>query len=88
MRIEIALVADVMIPEAALPYSSLTLRDFGSAARADPTDRLGEARLDFLPPHRKIGITCRQRPNAVQMIRQDDPGVDVERQISTRGPSR
>jgi hypothetical protein len=38
----------------------------------------GTPYLDRAPPTGKIGIALRQRPQAMEMIRKDDPGVDAE----------
>jgi len=45
----------------------------------------GEDRLDQAPPCRKVVVAGRERPNTVEMVGQDHPGIDRKRADSVHG---
>ena len=63
---KIAFITQQVLPVAVLPYI-LECRVFA------------EPRLDQPPARHEIGIAIRQGPDAVQMVGQDNDGVDIER---------
>ena len=63
----IVIIPDAMLPEARLP-------------RASPTPP-AEPRLDHLPARRVIRIAIRQRPERMNMIRQDNDGIHRKRPL-------
>ena len=65
MLYKVALVAQHMLPVAMLPNV------FQSCMLAEP-------RLDQSPARHEVGIVFRQSPDAMQVIGQDDDGVDSE----------
>ena len=87
MRTVIRVVPDVMLPESPLPHAAFAPRDM-----ARPSHSLGhlqcESRLDHTPPRREIRIAFRQRPHAVQVIRQHHLGVNRKWPLDPRDPHR
>ena len=76
---EILVVADRMLPEPALPDAALAAPQPYLRAPLASGQATGENRLDQAPAGREVRIALRQRPNAVEVIGEDDPGVDRER---------
>jgi hypothetical protein len=76
---EILFIAQSMLPIAPLPNAAFTL--FRTACGPALADRRAarEHQFDEPSPRRKISVAFRQRPDRMQMIRQDDDGFDVER---------
>jgi hypothetical protein len=77
-----------MLPEPALPdaaFSALPSHDGQPFYRRQTAH---EEELDQTPPHRKIVIARRQRPDGVQVLRQHDPGIDGERPGSPNTSNR
>jgi hypothetical protein len=75
MPLEIVIVADRVLPESPLPqcmFSVWVARD----RHARSGDGRREPALDELPPNRIVGIPLRQRHDDMQMVRQDNDGVD------------
>lgn len=71
----IALVADRVFPEAVLPeFATIARRRSRFAGQS-----FGEAGFDGAPAAGIIGIVFRQGPDAVHVIGEDDPRVDVKR---------
>ena len=90
MPLKIVIVADAMLPEAALPYRLLAL----GAARGG-NGRLvlrramaREFALDRHPAAGKIIVIFRQRPQAMQMIGEQHKGVDGEGMPHLHRPER
>jgi len=88
---KIGIIADLMLPEPSL--SQIRFVALGARWRdvldaecivASP----GNGSLDHRPTHRKIRIVLRQRPGAMQMVRQENPGIDLERRRQARSPGR
>jgi hypothetical protein len=75
----ILIVADQMFPEAALPDGAFAARDADRAPALGLGNGVGEGDFDQPSAHRKIGVTGRQRPNRVDVIRQHHHGVDEKR---------
>jgi len=74
---EIVVVADQVFPEAPLPeiiFAAPVAHERRAVANQPATER----RLDRPPASRKVGVALRQGPERVQMVRQDDGGVDGE----------
>jgi len=81
MPLEVRLITDDMLPETPLPnraffraQSSGIRRRFGLM-----TEGSAESTLDESPSHREIRISSRERPDTVEMIGQNDNGVDRKR---------
>lgn len=80
-------IANVVFPVATLPEAVLP-----AACMAGPAwcvgHRTGKARLDDAPPVFIVGVTLRQRPDAMHVVWQNDPGVDLDRTFPKSGPDR
>jgi hypothetical protein len=68
MTLQIGVVADGVLPIAALPDSLLSLRDLAGAALRTSGEFTGKSALDLAPAQRKIRITLRQGPDCVQVV--------------------
>lgn len=90
MLYEIVVIPDLVFPVSPLPnrlFTSLLL--YGSLLLFELiTTGLGETGLDLSPPHRKIVVLFRQRPNAMQMIRQQDEGINGKGMFLDNSPER
>lgn len=79
--------ADWVLPEAALPEGGFTApgatQGLNIFVRVMPGACLRRQALDQVPAQAVIGSIERQRPDAVQMIGEQYPGVDRERMIGT-----
>lgn len=85
MRGVILLVADGVFPIAALPDAGFTFAHEGGGPVFGVRDLAGEQRLDHLPSGGEIVVAGRQGPEAMHVVREDDPGADVERVTGSRG---
>ncbi len=65
------------LPNAPFPLSNATCRT-GSLGTPIPSPSLGKCCLDPSPSCRVVGITTRQRPNRMKMVREQDDGCDLE----------
>ncbi len=78
----IVLIPDNMIPEPALPDTALTAFATRSATRRfGPTAgkiQLRKSSLDRRPSHRETSVIVWQGPDTVQMVGEDNDGVDVK----------
>lgn len=78
---EILFVADAVFPKAALPNGLFTFvsvaGECGGASFGGNAG--GERAFDVAPPHGKIGVVRRQCPHGVEVVGQDDDGVNPER---------
>jgi len=81
MRGEVALVADVVLPVSALPDRLFPFFGAGSGCgcRLSLSKGAGEAGFDQHPAGREVVIALGQGPKGVQVVGQDDDGVDGER---------
>ena len=77
----VVFITDLMLPEATLPNSLLFLlgSGLGWCLLVTILASLGEQSLDQAPAGGEIAVTIRQSPDAVQMVGQQDKGVDSER---------
>ena len=85
---KILFVTDLMFPESPLPYRGLSMLVFRCIHPfATPKIHASDLNcaLDDCPPGGKIGIPFGQGPHAMQMIRQQYPGIDHERARGTHG---
>jgi hypothetical protein len=79
MPLKIPIIPDQVLPESPLPDAPLALL---APARATPLaagDPTREICLDQAPTHRIFAVAFRERPDRVQMLRQNDPSDDLER---------
>src|SRR5581483_4289932 len=79
---EIPLIANRMFPVTPLPDAAFA---FGYAARRTVLpagDPLRKFRFDQAPAQREVRISRRQRPDAVQVFRENDNRVDRKRMLS------
>src|SRR4051812_1254613 len=79
VTLEVSLIANRMLPETMLPDAAFSGRDPSARQAFTFWDAARECRLDSMPSRRKVGIAWRQRPRAVQMVRQHDNRIDSER---------
>lgn len=73
---EVSFVTYQVFPEPTLPYSAFT---FHASSGRQPFVFLNasrECRLDRMPAHGKVGIVLRQRPDAMQVVGENDRCVD------------
>jgi hypothetical protein len=84
----IILIADRVLPKPPLPDPSLALRNPARGAMLAYGKAFRECLLDRLPAARKIGVAFWQRPDAMHVIGQEHPGVDVIRSSRARGRDR
>ena len=77
MRRHVGIIPDMMLPKPPLPYPALLARDMAGpqVSRRQATREPG---FDQPPPGREIPVTARQCPDAVQMVWQNHPCLDLE----------
>ena len=75
----VGVVADRVFPISTLPDTGFTLAHERRASVSRMRDAAGKQRLDRSPTGRKIGVAGRQSPHAMDMVRQNDKGVDMKR---------
>src|ERR1700731_1168104 len=68
-----------MLPIAPLPNAAFALFCAARGPALAGRQATREHRLHQPPPQRKISVAFRQRPDRMQMVRQDDDGLNVER---------
>jgi hypothetical protein len=75
---KIAVISDLMFPVTPLPDCLLIFIKMGS--RLPPLEFLpalpAEMTLNLTPAHGEVAVICRQRPNAMQMLGQQNKSVD------------
>ena len=76
---EVGIVADGMFPEPPLPDAALPVPLAYHGAALLRRQAAGKDALDHAPSRREVIVSRRQRPDAMQMVWQDDPGIDGER---------
>jgi hypothetical protein len=87
VRPQIIFIAHGMFPKSPLPHVIFTLGIlFDRRARLLQSPR--ETGFDQAPAVRIICVARRQRPNAMQVLRQDNNGVDVKRACAPCEPKR
>lgn len=90
MPYKIAIIPDLVFPVASLPdslFSPLQLRPRLLHFEVIMTAS-GKMTLDLPPPHRKIIIIFRQCPNTVQMIGQQNKGINDKRVLADNSLKR
>lgn len=77
---QVALVPNLVLPEAPLPYCLLTLPPprWRDAFSIGLRTRAGKGTLDQPPARREVSVSFRQCPDTVQMVGQEDKGIDLE----------
>ena len=81
MPAEVGGIPDGMLPEPPLPQSVASTVPW-LERRPARNHRAGEHRLDAAPTEREISIAIGQREDCVEVVRQDDDRVDLERAFS------
>ncbi len=78
MIVKISLISQEMLPKSTLPKSPLS--SFFSTRRDSLTffDGTGKVSFKQIPSDGKICVVSRQRPNAMEMIRQDNHRIHPE----------
>src|SRR5262245_3778332 len=76
--VQVALVANEMLPIASLPDSALATAGPRLAEWLSCGNLLREANLDLVPAQGEIGIAGRQCPDRVHVVGEDEHGVDLE----------
>ena len=74
----VGVIADRVFPISTLPDTGFTLAYERRASVSRMRDAAGKQRLDRSPTGRKIGVAGRQSPHAMEMVRQNDEGVDMK----------
>jgi hypothetical protein len=82
---EIGLVSDCMLPVTPLPKSAFPPGGFAGGARRGLHETSRKPRFDHAPTQRKIGVARRQRPDGVQVIRQNADCDGLKRITLVRG---
>src|SRR5512132_4741936 len=85
MRGKVAVVADAVLAKTPLPDPALLMTPAGVRTTLIGRKASGEDRLDQAPPRRKVVAGGRQRPDTVEMIGQDYPGIDGKGADSVHG---
>ena len=75
---EILFIAQSMLPIAPLPNAAFALFRAARRNALAGTQLARECGLEQPPPQRKISVVFWQCPDRVQMVRQNDDGLDVE----------
>jgi hypothetical protein len=79
VALQVGIIANGMLPIATLPNSALAPADLARTARSIAGKSAGKSSLDQAPAQRKIRIAFRQRPNRMQVIRQNSDCDSLER---------
>ncbi|MDT4869160.1 hypothetical protein FQZ97_1041760 [compost metagenome] len=74
----IEVIADQVFPIAALPDTAFISFTLGIRAWLNVRQPFGEGELDCLPTIRIGPVAGRQSPEAVHVLGQHDPGIDME----------
>ena len=61
------------LPDSTLAAGALSCRQYLGLRQAS-----GESEFDDFPAQGEIGVAIRERPDAMHVVGQNDPGVDVE----------
>ena len=74
----IPFISNQVLPVTPLPDASLAARALGCRQHLGLRQPSGESELDDFPAQREVSVAIRERPDAMHMVGQNDPGVDVE----------
>ena len=88
MNGKVPVIADRMLPIAALPDAALAAAGHHLRARFDSGRRFGKRDPDHTPTARKVGVAFWQGPKTMHVVRKDDPDVDMERRAGPDSPNR
>jgi len=88
MNGKVPVIADRVLPITGLSDAALAAAGRPRGSRFDSGQRFGKRDLDRAAMARKVGIALRQGPEAMHVVRKDDPGVDMERPASPDSPNR
>jgi hypothetical protein len=83
---KIRIVSNLMLPKPALPDAGFTSRDSRCAqSRVVPEFWQGFAAqlLNYVPTQAELGVMFGQCPNGVKMVRQQHPGINGERMVTS-----
>ena len=86
MNGKVPIIADRMLPIAALPDAALAAANHHRASRFCSGQRFGKRDLDRAPTAGKVGIALRQGPQAMHVVGKDNPGVDMKRRAGSDAP--
>jgi hypothetical protein len=70
MALQVGIITNSMLPITTLPNSPLASGNLAGAAEHVTAKTARKSALDQAPAQRKIGLTRRQRPDGVQVVRQ------------------
>jgi hypothetical protein len=76
---EVIVVAYAVLPKTPLPNSALLMARSSLRTTLISRKASGEDRLDQAPADREIVVTGRERPDTVEVVGQDYPGIDRKR---------
>lgn len=74
----IPLILNQVFPVAALPDSALAAGALSCRQYLGLWQTPGKRKFDDFPAQGEIGVPIRERPDAMHVVGQNDPGVDVE----------
>ena len=77
MRRHVRRIANMMFPKPSLPNAPLLPRNMATS-QVSLWQRTRKSRLDQPPPRREIVVATRQCPDAMQVVGQNDPSVDLK----------
>jgi hypothetical protein len=80
VTLEVRIISNSVLPEPPLPDSRFAPPDLAPRPQLRRRQLAGESAFDLAPASREIGISRRQGPNGVEMVRQDADGIRCERQ--------
>src|SRR3546814_9552469 len=84
VALQVVFVADQMLPIPPLPDPAFAFGDAACAAMLASGNVARKPAFDLAPAHGVAGIAGRQRPHGVQVVGQNDHGVDGADRKSTR----
>src|SRR5262245_19063874 len=70
MTLKVFIIADGVLPIASLPNTLFALCDLAASPSRTGGEPAREGALNEAPAQRKIGITCRQCPDRMEVVRQ------------------
>ena len=88
MMFQVIIIYDQMFPVATLPDATLAFGNTGSTPPFTQRYPFREYGFHMRPAHREIRITRRQRPQAVQMMRQNYDRINRKRSRSMGNTER
>jgi len=84
---EVSVVADYVLPIAALRNTAFAAAGHRRRSRFDGRQRLGERDLDRAPAAGEVGVAFRQAPQAMHVVGEHDPGIDTKRRAGSHPPN-